>query len=423
MTAAGALPTEVDVLVVGAGPAGSAAAARLAAAGLSVLVCEKAVFPREKVCGDGLTPRAVRMLHELGVDTSVGWQPNLGLRIVGGGRAVEVPWPAVPGYPAHGLTRTRADLDTLLADRARELGADVRHGVTVTAPVRDDRAGRVVGVRVRPGRAGEPQVIRSRVVVAADGGSSRTALAVGRHRRRDRPLGVAVRAYHRSARHDDPWLTTWLEVPAPGTGRLLPGYGWAFGLGDGTVNVGIGLLDAAAAPGLDHRALLDAWLAGLPAEWDLGPGTREGAVGGAALPMGLNRCPHYADGLLLVGDAGGLVNPTNGEGIAYALESGVLAGAVVAEALGRPGATAREAVLRGYPDALAATYGGYYTLGRWFLRALRQPRVMALGARHGTHHPRALGATVRVLSNLTDPDAGGAVDRSLARLTRVLPTA
>ena len=118
---------------------------------------------------------------------------------------------------------------------------------------------------------------------------------------------------------------------------LLPGYGWIFGLGDGTVNVGLGMLNSSKAFGrTDYRALLRRWMDGIPADWELREENAIGPIGGAGLPMGFNRTPHYADGLVLIGDSAGLVNPFNGEGIAYAMESATLAADAVLQALGRP---------------------------------------------------------------------------------------
>ncbi|MEZ5117977.1 MAG: geranylgeranyl reductase family protein [Candidatus Nanopelagicales bacterium] len=421
----GPLPDEVDVVVVGAGPSGSATAHHLARRGRRVLLLEKTGFPREKVCGDGLTPRAVAALADLGVDTAAtdGWARNAGLRVVSGGRAVEVPWPEHSRFPSYGLTRTRADLDGLLADRAAAAGADLRVRTPVVGPLRDERTGRVAGVLAEPrdpdGRPlGPPRPVRARVVVAADGAASRLSGAVGRPRRPDRPIGVAVRTYHGGPGDDDPWLETWLEVPDGD--RLLPGYAWVFGLGDGTRNVGIGLLDASAAGAADARGLLRGWTASLPADRELDEGTRTAPVRGAALAMGLNRTPHYARGLLLVGDAGGLVNPFNGEGISYALESGALAADAVDDALTRPRAEGREAALHRYPRRLAEEYGGYYAAGRAFLRLIGDPRVMRAATTHGPRHPRALAFTVRVLANLTDAGRHGGPDRAVDAVVAAL---
>ena len=131
---------EADVIVVGAGPGGSAAAYHLARHGLRVLLLEKTEFPREKVCGDGLTPRAVRQLIRMGIDTSekAGWLHNRGLRVIGGGVRLELDWPDLASFPNYGLVRTRLDFDDMLAKRAVEAGALLRTGVNVTGPVLDD---------------------------------------------------------------------------------------------------------------------------------------------------------------------------------------------------------------------------------------------------------------------------------------------
>ena len=173
------------------------------------------------------------------------------------------------------------------------------------------------------------------MVVAADGNSSRLSVAMGLRKRDDRPLGVAVRTYYTSPRHDDDYLESWLDLWDGD--RLLPGYGWIFGMGDGTSNVGLGLLNTSTAFGnTDYRALLKRWLRSMPEEWGYVEENRTEPVRGAALPMGFNRTPHYYRGLLLAGDAAGMVNPFNGEGIAYAMESGEILARVVAQALARP---------------------------------------------------------------------------------------
>ena len=169
---------------------------------------------------------------------------------------------------------------------------------------------------------------RARLVVAADGNSSRLSVAMGLRKRDDRPMGVAIRTYYTSPRHDDDYLEAWLELWDGN--RLLPGYGWIFGVGDGTSNVGIGLLNTSDAfQNTDYRGMLGRWLAGMPADWGFTEENRTQPVRGAALPMGFNRTPHYTRGMLLVGDAGGMVNPFNGEGIAYAMEAGELAAEVI----------------------------------------------------------------------------------------------
>src|SRR5580692_12179421 len=236
-----------DVIVVGAGPAGSTTAFYLAQAGIDVLVLEKSRFPREKVCGDGLTPRAVKALVGMGVSVGEqdGWVRNKGLRVIGAGKRLELPWPELSSYPGFGLVRPRTDLDQMLARRAQKAGARLLEGVTVTGPVLDERSGLLTGVAAK--EADGERTYRARVIVAADGNSSRLSVAMGLRKRDDRPLGVAVRTYYQSPRHDDDYLESWLDLWDGD--RLLPGYGWIFGMGDGTSNVGLGLLNTSAAFG------------------------------------------------------------------------------------------------------------------------------------------------------------------------------
>jgi geranylgeranyl reductase family protein len=425
---------DADVIVVGAGPSGATTAYYLAQAGLNVLLLEKARFPREKVCGDGLTPRAVKSLIAMGVDVGPdsGWLRNKGLRVIGYGKRLEMTWPELDSYPGYGLVRTRAALDETLARRAQAAGAKLLEGVTVTGPLLDD-AGHLVGVTARAGaetadaadndpeRSGDPAVTyRSRVVVAADGNSSRLSVAMGLRKRDDRPLGVAVRTYYRSPRHDDDYLESWLDLWDED--RLLPGYGWIFGMGDGTSNVGLGLLNTSAAFGnTDYRVLLKRWLRSMPEEWGFTEENRTEPVRGAALPMGFNRTPHYHRGLLLAGDAGGMVNPFNGEGIAYAMESGEILARTIAQALARSTREQTERVLLGYPKALQDAYGGYYTLGRVFVQLIGRPQLMRFATRHGMSRPALMGFALKLLANLTDPRGGDAADRLINGLTRLAP--
>ena len=427
LSGADADAVDADVIVVGAGPAGATTAYHLAQAGLDVLMLEKTAFPREKVCGDGLTPRAVRSLVAMGIDTTpeTGWIRNQGLRIIGGGMRLQLPWPELASYPTYGLVRPRLDFDDLLARNAVKAGARLHEQTTVTGPMLDDRSGRVVGVTART--ADGPQTtFRAPLVVAADGGSTRLSLALGLRRREDRPMGVAYRTYYRSPRHRDDWLESHLELWDRSTGHddLLPGYGWVFGVGDGTSNVGLGILNTSAAfQKVDYRDLMRRWVAAMPPEWGFNDDTMTQPIRGAALPMGFNRTPHYTRGALLVGDAGGMVNPFNGEGIAYAMESGQLAAEVIAQAHARPTAAGAERALQGYPQALKAAYGGYYTLGRIFVKAIGNPEVMKLATRHGLPRPLLMKFTLKLLANLTDPRGGDAMDRLINGLTKVVPAA
>ena len=421
-----------EVIVVGAGPGGATTAYHLAQSGLDVLLLEKTAFPREKVCGDGFTPRAVKELLAIGVEPTAenGWIRNHGLRIIGGGMRLELPWPELASFPDYGLVRTRMDFDEIVVRQAQKAGARLHERTNVTGPVLDGQ-GAIVGVTARttePDGSRGPEVeYRAPLVVAADGNSTRLSLAMGLRKRDDRPMGVAVRTYYTSPRSDDDWLESWLELwqEHEGGGRsLLPGYGWIFGVGDGTVNVGLGILNSSSAFGrVDYRDLLTSWVESTPEEWGLREANRTQPVRGAALPMGFNRTPHYTRGLLLVGDAGGMVNPFNGEGIAYAMESGRMAAEVIVQAAGRETAGSRERALQAYPLALKDTYGGYYTLGRVFVKLIGNPSVMKVATRHGLPHPTLMRFTLKLLANLTDPRDGDAMDRVINALTKVAPAA
>jgi geranylgeranyl reductase family protein len=414
---------DADVIVVGAGPGGSTAAFHLAQAGRDVLLLEKTTFPREKVCGDGLTPRAVKELLLMGIDTSAeaGWLRNRGLRIVGGNQRFTLPWPDLASFPDYGLVSRRSEFDELLARTAQKAGARLHENTTVVSPLFDD-AGRIAGVTTKTGLT-----YRAPLVIAADGNSSRLSLAMGLVKRDDRPMGVAVRTYYTSPRHEDEWLESWLELwatDAKGNRSLLPGYGWIFGLGDGTCNVGLGILNTSSAFGaVDYKELLRRWVDETPAEWGFRESNRTGPVRGAALPMGFNRQPHYHRGLMLVGDSGGMVNPMNGEGIAYAMESGRLAADVVTTAYARSTPAARERVLATYPSILKDVHGGYFTVGRLFVTAIGHPEVMRLATRYGLPRPTLMRFTLKLLANLTDQHDGDVMDRIINSLSKAAPAA
>jgi geranylgeranyl reductase family protein len=423
-----AVEAEADVIVVGAGPAGSTTAYHLARAGLEVLLLEKAQFPREKVCGDGLTPRAVKQLVDMGIDISeeAGWLRNKGLRIIGGGVRLELDWPELASFPDYGLVRKRADFDELLASQAEKAGAKLHQLCNVTGPIVDPRTGRITGVTAKLGEEKREVVFKAPLVVAADGNSTRLSLAMGLHRREDRPMGVAYRTYFNSPRSEDDYLESWLELwdRRSGQEKLLPGYGWIFGMGDGTSNVGLGLLNTTKSfKDIDYRELLKVWCAGMPEEWGYTPENMTEPIRGAALPMAFNRQPHYTRGFLLVGDAGGMVNPFNGEGIAYAMESGRLAAEVVAQAFARSDDAGRERVLSSYPRVMKDALGGYYTLGRWFARAIGNPEVMRLATKYGLPRTTLMRFLLKIMANLPEQHGGRADDRIIHALSTMAPDA
>ncbi len=406
--------TEVDVLVVGAGPGGSATAYHLAKHGVNVLSVEKARFPREKVCGDGLTPRGVRALARMGVDPM---DPAFvrvdGLRSHAHGRTITLPWPALRAFPSFGVVRTRLDFDQLLAQRAQKAGAMLWEEAEASVPEIDPYQW-VTGATVV--RDGEPEQVRARYVIAADGAASRFAGRAGVRRDPNRPLGIAARRYFRSPRAQEPLLESWLDLDDQG--RNLPGYGWIFPLGDGVLNVGAGLLDTYR--GFRHisaQRLFDTFVRMLPLEWGLNEENAMGPLLSGPLPMGMNRRPLARPGMLVVGDAGGIVNPFNGEGIAYAIESGELAAELIFESLVKD----RPAVAHLYPTILRQRYGKYFTLGRAFVKVIGDPRVMRAATRYGLPRRTLMEWLLRVMANLTDGKDGDAQDRLFYALERIAP--
>jgi menaquinone-9 beta-reductase len=411
---------EADVVVVGAGPAGSTAAYYLASHGVDVALLEKSDFPREKVCGDGLTPRAVRQLTGMGIDTSgPGWMRNRGLRFISKGSAIEVDWPEGVWFPGYGLTRTRQDFDEILVRQAEAAGARLYTSTKVTTPL-FDKTGRTTGVSAIAGPDKREVEVRGQLVIAADGASARVAIAAGIERIPKRPVGTAVRRYYYSpARHDDSFLEVWFNLDLP-NGKPLPGYGWIFPLGDGRVNVGLGVLQGSGSG--DTRTMLDNWMAGTSKEWELHPENADGPMRGAALPMGFSRLPHYRDGLLLVGDAGGMANPTNGEGISYAMESAELAADVVIHALARPHGPSRERALGQYANELNDRLGRYYRFARLFAAMLEKPAFSSLVIQQMFRSPWVMKFMIRLLSNLTDEPSVDVTDHVINTFVRTLPT-
>lgn len=404
-----------DALVVGGGPGGAATAYHLSRGGARVLLCEKAAYPREKVCGDGLTPRAVAALDAMGLHEEYrSWSRHAGLKVHGGGVVIELPWPELEGLPSFGLCRPRTDLDQLLAEQAARAGATMWAATDVVGPLVE--GGLVRGAVVR--REGEDPVdVRAEVVVAADGASSRFAQALGLARDPGRPIGVAIRQYFRSERHVDPWIDSYLELWRDSD--LLPGYGWVFPMADGTVNVGVGLLNTSNHfRNLNYRQLLKDWAPTAGRDWGFALGDAVGRPRSAPLPMAANRHPPLHRGVMFVGDAAGLVNPFNGEGIDYAMESGELAAEAGLSVL----ASGDRTRLRRYPEAVERRFGSYFALGRVFVKLIGEPNVMRIATRYGLPRPYLMKIVLKLLANLYEPRGGDAADRVVRALTAMAPS-
>lgn len=412
---------QADVIVVGAGPGGSTTAIHLARAGLDVIVLERSAFPREKVCGDGLTPRAVRELAYLGLDKTLPAATRTkGLRIHVGRRDYLMEWPTLHTLPDGGLVCRRSLFDQFLADEAAHSGAQVLMGANVTAPILGHR-GRISGVTTKDGRT-----FTAPIVVEASGNSARLAVAMGLHRLPDRPMGVAFRTYFTSPKHDEEWLDSWLELwdGEPGHSHLLPGYGWSFPMGDGTCNVGLGLPDAYLFHDIDYKDMMRRWLATMEPEWGFTEENQREPVRSAALPMGFNRKPTVFGSLMLVGDSAGAINPFNGEGISYAMESGRWAAEAIAEAkvLGFHTRKADQKLMS-YSDRLTKQWGSYFWGGNLFSRIISHPTVMKVAAHYGLPVPFVRQLTHRMLAHLWDTPSRDVYDHILNALTRIAPSA
>ncbi len=411
--------TRADVLVVGAGPSGASAAYWLATAGHRVIVVDKKRFPRAKTCGDGLTPRAVRQLHDMGLaDDLSGFQRFDGLRSIGHGITLELEWPAHPDFPSYGYVVRRSELDDLVAQRAVKAGADLRPATEAIEPIVEN--GLVTGAKVLDKDTGARHELRADYVIVADGANSRFGRALGTARDRTYPLGMAIRGYFTSPHHDDPWIESHLDI-RDRDGNHLPGYGWIFPVGDGTVNVGVGLLSTFKGwKSINTTHLMEAFCATAPARWGISPETSTGAPTGGRLPTGGSVLPRVGPNYLVVGDAAGSVNPFNGEGISLAYETGRLAADAVDLAL----ATGDRGALETYEQRLDEVYGLYFKVARTFVRAIGNPAVMRELTRVGMRSRTLMEWVLRIMANLMRPDEIGGAEaayRAVAAMVRVVP--
>jgi geranylgeranyl reductase family protein len=409
-----------DVVVVGGGPAGAASAYWLASAGHDVLLLERKTFPREKTCGDGLTPRAVHQLRAMGLDEVLGRDHHRfnGLRTIAHGITLELPWPEHPVYPSYGYVVRRRDLDQVVAENAVKAGATLWQGAEATAPLLDD--GRLVGAVVTRKDGSGTEEVRARYVVVADGSNSRFGRALGTSRNRSYPQGMAIRTYYESPMHDDPWIESVLDV-RDRQGKSLPGYGWVFPVGDGTINVGIGLLSTFKHwKQVNTSHLMEEWAATAPAHWGIDPTKPLQAPTGGRLPMAGSVGPKAGPNFLVVGDAAGAVNPFNGEGIDYAYETGRLAADVLDEAI----RTGSGFALHRYPETLEREFGLYFKVARLFAQLIGRPALLRELTRVGMHSRSLMEWVLRIMANLLRPDELGPAEaayKAVAFLARMVP--
>ncbi|UDY34777.1 geranylgeranyl reductase family protein [Dermatobacter hominis] len=405
-----------DVLVIGGGPAGAAVAIRAAAGGARVTVFEKGRPGRDKICGDGLTPRAVRALETLDVGLDDAHRID-GLRMIANDTVRQMDWPGIAPFPAHGAVWPRRRLDERLMELAGKAGAELlwEHEALPTVVERPGALpNRATGV-VSTGPDGVERTWTAPLVVLATGAPGDAARRLGAERVPDETFGLAIRTYAESPRHAERYLEACLTLRDE-SGTPVPGYGWIFPAGDGTVNIGVGALSTMKGfKKLNLNKLQDSYRALVGADWELGPDLERPRAW--RLPMSTLR--RSGPGWVAIGDAAGLVNPMNGEGIDYALESGVLAADLF---LANPTSTPIR-----YDVEVGERFDAFLRTGRRFSFLIGHPWIVRNGLRVAVGTQAVAEITLQVMGNLVDgdtPGAGGwtmrAADRLLAAADPVL---
>ncbi|MGH3345481.1 MAG: geranylgeranyl reductase family protein, partial [Nocardioides sp.] len=382
-------PLRTDVLVVGAGPAGSAAATWAARSGMDTLLVDAAIFPRDKTCGDGLTPRAIGELQRLGLEDWLrAHTVNQGLRAHGFGQTLLLPWPGGT-LPDWGSAVARTELDDHLRTTAVKAGARALDGARAV-DVR--RSGDRVSAVVLRTADGDVEVACDRLVVA-DGVRSPLGKRLGREWHRDTVYAVAGRSYVESAMSDDPWISSHLELRDEQS-EILSGYGWVFPLGNGSVNLGVGTLATAKRPAeVAIKPLMQAYADTIAADFKLSDELR--APTSALLPMGGAVTNVAGANWALIGDAAACVNPLNGEGIDYGLEAGRLVVETMAE---------HDDLSVVWPQLLRVQYGESFSIARRLAGLVTVPGVLKALGPAGMRSDWLMTLALRWMGNLVTDD-------------------
>ncbi len=366
---------------------------------------ERKEFPRDKTCGDGLTPRAVKALDDMGLSQELSrYHRYCGLRAVAHKRSLELQWPQHSVFPNYGYVVRRCELDQMVVNQAIDAGAELRFGNEATQPIL--AKGLVDGAQVLNKATGANETVLARYVAVADGANSRFGRALGTSRNRSYPQGMAIRTYFESPLHNTPWIESALDI-RDRNGNCLPGYGWIFPVGDGTVNVGAGLLSTYRDyNSVNTSHLMQEFAATLPSYWEINPDKPLIAPVGGRLPMAGSINPKIGPNHLVVGDAAGSVNPFNGEGIDYAYETGKIAAELIAEAI----ATNTKESIGRYPTLLEEHYGAYFRVARVFAHLIGKPALLRELTRVGMRARPVMELALRIMANLMDKDNPGVAE-------------
>ncbi len=390
-----------DLIVIGGGPAGAATAIQAARGGASVAIFEKASSGRDKVCGDGLTPRAIGALQKLQIDLE-GIHKINGLRMIAGKTRRELEWPSGGSFPSYGAVWTRRELDSHLLETASQSGATIFYETEVIPVFEGER---VTGV------TSGTETWDTDLVVAASGAPGKVARMLGTERKSDEPYGIAIRTYVESPRHADHYLEASLAM-RDSTGTPIPGYGWMFPTGNGTVNLGVGALSTMKGfKKLNLNTLCDLYRDLIADEWEVGPYLEKPRAW--RLPMTSQK--RHGNGWAAVGDAAGLINPMNGEGIDYSLESGML----ISDLFLDDPQTAPEK----YDSIIGERFDGFLRTGRRFSYLIGHPLVLRSGLRVAVASQVMANITLQVMGNLVDSSTPGTSGKVLRFADKALGVA